>query len=57
MQLLLAMPLLNVKFPINVATFFSFILAIANFDLLPTPTINKNIFDFTTGNKEVRMNF
>lgn len=57
MQLLLVMPLLNVKFPINVATFYSFIISIASFDLLPTPTINDKIFEFTNGKREIKVNF
>jgi hypothetical protein len=36
MQLLLIMPLINVNFPVNAATFYAYLIDIANFDVIPT---------------------
>jgi hypothetical protein len=36
MQLLLIMPLINVNFPVNAATFYGYLIDIANFDVIPT---------------------
>ena len=47
MQLIVKMPLLNITFPQNAATFYTFINDIASFDLLPTEKIDKVIFNFT----------
>jgi hypothetical protein len=36
MQLVIKMPLLNITFPQNAATFYNFISSVASFNLLPT---------------------
>ena len=41
------MPLINVNFPINVATFYSYLIDIANFDILQSDKINEKIYTFT----------
>ena len=51
MQLIVKMPLLNVTFPSNAATFYTFITDIASFDLLPMDKINSFIFRFTEENQ------
>jgi len=40
MQLIVKMPLLNITFPQNAATFYTFIADVAAFDLIPTEIIN-----------------
>ena len=47
MQLIVKMPLMNVTFPANAVTFYTFISDIASFDLLPMDKINAKIFNFT----------
>ncbi len=47
MQLIVKMPLINVTFPANAVTFYTFISDIASFDLLPMDKINAKIFNFT----------
>lgn len=47
MQLIVKMPLMNVTFPANAVTFYTFITDIASFDLLPMDKINSVIFHFT----------
>jgi hypothetical protein len=47
MQLIVKMPLFNVTFPQNAATFYTFITDVASFDLLPTEKINAWIFSFS----------
>ena len=47
MQLIVKMPLLNITFPQNAATFYTFISDIASFDLIPTEKIDNMIFNFT----------
>lgn len=44
MQLVIKLPLLNITFPQNAATFYTFISDIASFDLLPMDKINDKIF-------------
>ena len=47
MQLIIKMPLYNITFPQNAATFYTFLSSVANFDLLPTDKINDYMFNFT----------
>ena len=47
MQLIVKMPLLNITFPQNAATFYNFISDISSFDLIPTDKIDDMIFNFT----------
>jgi hypothetical protein len=47
MQLIVKFPLLNVSFPQNAATFYTFINDISNFDLIPTDKIDDAIFTFS----------
>ncbi len=47
MQLIVKMPLLNIPFPQNAATFYTFISDVSSFDILPTETIRGWIFSFT----------
>jgi len=42
------MPLMNITFPQNAATFYGFIASVAAFDILPTEKIESYIFNFTT---------
>jgi hypothetical protein len=56
MQLIVKMPLLNITFPQNAATFYTFISDISSFDLIPTDKIDNMLFNFT--DTEMRdMNF
>jgi hypothetical protein len=41
------MPLLNITFPQNAATFYTFISDVAAFDLLPSQKINEYVFSFS----------
>ena len=56
MQLIIKMPLLNITFPQNAATFYSFLTSVANFDLMPTDKINNYMFNFTRRSQD-DMNF
>ena len=47
MQLIVKMPLLNITFPQNAATFYNFISDISSFDLIPTEKLDDIIFNFT----------
>ena len=47
MQLLVKFPILNVTFPQNAVTFYTFINDVANFDILPTDQIRAAIFSFS----------
>ena len=47
MQLIVKFPILNVSFPQNAATFYTFINDVANFDLIPTDKLKDAIFTFT----------
>jgi hypothetical protein len=52
MQLIIKLPLLNITFPQNAATFYTFIADVASFDLLPMDTINEKIFKFSQNETE-----
>jgi hypothetical protein len=41
------MPMLNVMFPSNAVLFYSFIIDISNFDIIPTEKIKSWIFSFS----------
>lgn len=47
MQLIVKMPLLNITFPQNAATFYTFINEISSFNLIPTDKLDSAIFNFT----------
>jgi hypothetical protein len=47
MQIIVKMPLLNITFPQNAATFYTFITDVSSFDILPTDTINAYLFSFS----------
>ena len=47
MQLVVKFPIMNITFPQNAGTFYTLINDVANFDIIPTDTIKKKIFDFT----------
>jgi hypothetical protein len=47
MQLIVKMPLLNITFPQNAATFYNFINEISSFNLIPTEKLDSAIFNFT----------
>jgi hypothetical protein len=47
MQLIVKMPLLNITFPQNAATFYNFINEISSFNLIPTDKLDSAIFNFT----------
>jgi hypothetical protein len=57
MQLLLIMPLINVNFPVNAATFYGYLIDIANFDILPIESINQAIYKFSDNEVEMPSNF
>jgi hypothetical protein len=57
MQLLLIMPLINVNFPVNAATFYGYLIDIANFDILPVETVNHAIYKFSDNEVEMPSNF
>jgi len=46
LQLITSLPLLNIAFPANAANFYSLLSNLANFNLIPTGTINSYIFSF-----------
>jgi hypothetical protein len=47
MQLIVKMPLLNITFPQNAATLYTFLSDLSSFDLIPTDKIDIMIFNFT----------
>ena len=47
-QLIINMPLLNVDFPSNTVFFYNFLMTMAQFNILPSNTINANILNFDT---------
>ena len=47
MQLIVHMPLFSVSFPSNAVLFYSFIIEISSFDILPTQWIKDKIFVFS----------
>jgi hypothetical protein len=47
MQIIVKMPLLNITFPQNAATFYTFITDVSSFDILPTDKINAYLFSFS----------
>jgi len=57
MQLLLIMPMVNVNFPVNAATFYGYLIDIANFDILPVESINQAIYKFSENEVEMPSNF
>ena len=44
-QLIVSMPLINVSFPANTSMFYSLIMNMAQFNLLPSVQINKSLFN------------
>jgi hypothetical protein len=52
MQLIVHMPLLKVAFPENAVLFYSFIIDISNFDIIPTEKILKLLFSFSASESE-----
>ena len=52
MQLVIKLPLLNVTFPQNAATFYTFISDVASFELLPMDYINSKIFMFSSNDTQ-----
>jgi hypothetical protein len=57
MQLLLVLPLINVNFPINAASFYGYLIDIANFDVIPSDKFNSAIYRFTDLEIEMPSNF
>ena len=57
MQLLLILPLINVNFPVNAATFYGFLVDIANFNILPIDKINQAIYKFSDKDINIPSNF
>ena len=51
------MPLINVNFPVNAATFYGYLIDIANFDILPVESVNKAIYKFSDNEVEMPSNF
>jgi hypothetical protein len=47
MQIIVKMPLMNLTFPQNAATFYSFVNDISTSDLIPTEGITDTLFSFT----------
>ena len=41
------LPLIKIKFPLNMQMFMSFLLEISNFDILPTDFISESLLEFT----------
>lgn len=46
------MPLLSIDFPYNAAFFYSVIISIANFNILPTQDIGSSVFEFNDDNDD-----
>ena len=57
MQLIVNMPLLNIKFPQNAAMFYTFINDIASFNLIPVDKIQEALFNFSDEEAEMPDNF
>ena len=51
MQLIVHMPMLNINFPQNAVLFYSFIVDISNFDIIPTDWIKDRILKVTANDK------
>jgi len=51
MQIIVKMPLLNITFPQNAATFYTFITDVSSFDILPSEKIEQFIFSFSKTNE------
>jgi hypothetical protein len=47
MQIIVHMPMLNIAFPQNAILFYSFIIDISSFDIIPTDWIKSKIFSMT----------
>jgi hypothetical protein len=47
MQLIVNMPLLNIQFPQNAVTFYTFIQSVSSFNIIPTDDIKAALFSFT----------
>jgi hypothetical protein len=52
MQIIVHMPMLNVQFPSNAVMFYSFIIDISNFDIIPTEKIKSLIFSFSASESD-----
>jgi len=50
--LIVKFPILNVTFPSNAGTFYTFINDEANFDIIPTDSLKSAIFSFTDSPEE-----
>lgn len=46
LQLIINMPLMNVSFPVNSIFFYNLLMAMANFNILPSSSIESNMFTF-----------
>eukprot|EP00347_Sterkiella_histriomuscorum_P019592 403341040 len=46
LQLIINMPLMNVDFPMNAIYFYTLLMDMANFDLLPSQEVESNMFEF-----------
>ena len=56
-QLVVLMPLWNIRLPANAALFFSFIMTIASFDLVPTDTFYDEYFPKMAQTSAINTNF
>ena len=56
-QLVVLMPLWNIRLPANAALFFGFIMTIASFDLLPTDTFYNEYFPNMAPTSAINANF
>jgi len=56
-QLVVLMPLWNIRLPANAAMFFGFIMTIASFDLLPTDTFYNEYFPNMAPTTAINSNF
>ena len=46
-QMIVHMPLLNVDFPANAMFFYSLLMDMSTFDVLPTSTVEDEVFTFS----------
>ena len=57
LQLIVHVPMFSIAFPSNAYFFFSLIIGIINFDVVPTEELLKAIFNFDPEDEAVNLNF
>ena len=57
LQILIHLPIFSIPIPLNARLFYAAIIAVTQFDVLPTDTINKWLFEFEDSEEEQNENF